>query len=460
MSNRDISVSARFALAVLFAINLLNFFDRQLPGSLAEPIRKEFMLSDTALGLLGTVFTLVYAAIGIPLGRIGDRWVRTRLISIGVTIWSVLTAASGFAWSFPSLAAARLGVGIGEATCAPASQALIGDLFPREQRARALGVFMLGLPLGLCLAYLLSGLVGARWGWRMCFWIACIPGLLVAGLVLRVREPVRGAMDVPSRQAVPHAFARDSPYWRLMKIPTLWWIIASGALHNFNMYAINTFQTPFLQRYHGLGLREASMVSAVVLGAVGVIGLIGGGWVADRWAVRRADGRMLLGSIAMLASAPCVFLALTRPPGALGSFMTLMAIGTTCAFVYYSTVYAALQDIVEPRLRASAVALYFFAMYVLGASLGTLITGALSDFFARRAMAAAGTSVMAESFRASGLHQAMYVIPALALVCAATLFAASRTIGTDIQNNRTARIGSVPLGACGRIFHRSQGERP
>jgi predicted MFS family arabinose efflux permease len=440
MSGRDMSRNGRFALAVLFAINLLNFFDRQLPGALAEPIRKQFTLSDTELGLFGTVFTLVYAAIGMPMGRIGDRWVRTRLISIGVAMWSLLTAASGFAWSFPSLVAARLGVGIGEATCAPASQSLIGDLFPREQRARALSVFMLGLPLGLCLAFLLSGFVGATWGWRMCFWIACIPGLLVAGLVLRVPEPVRGATDAPSAQKVPNAFAEDSSYRRLLKIRTLWWIIASGALHNFNMYAINSFQTPFLQRYHGLGLREANMVSSVVLGAVGVIGLIVGGWAADRWAVRRADGRLLLGAIAMLASVPCVSLALTRPPGALSSFMTLMAIGTAFAFVYYSTVYAAIQDVVEPRLRASAIALYFFAMYVLGASLGTLVTGALSDSFARRAMSAAGASVMAESFRAIGLHHAMYVIPVLALICAAVLFAASRTIGADMQNNRAARV--------------------
>jgi MFS family permease len=121
---------AWYALAVLFGINLLNFFDRQLPGSLGEPIRKEFGLSDTTLGSLGTIFTLIYAAVGLPLGRLTDRWVRTRIIAIGVTTWSVLTAASGLAWSYASLFVTRLGVGVGEASCAPASQSIISDLFP------------------------------------------------------------------------------------------------------------------------------------------------------------------------------------------------------------------------------------------------------------------------------------------------------------------------------------------
>ncbi|HEU4530948.1 MAG TPA: MFS transporter, partial [Steroidobacteraceae bacterium] len=112
---------AWFALALLFGVNLLNFFDRQLPGALGEPIRKEFGLNDTALGFLGTIFTLVYAAVGLPLGRLADRWSRTRLISAGVTLWSLLTAMSGFASSYATLFLSRLGVGVGEAVCAPAS---------------------------------------------------------------------------------------------------------------------------------------------------------------------------------------------------------------------------------------------------------------------------------------------------------------------------------------------------
>src|SRR5580692_6720612 len=115
---------AKFALFVLFAINLLNFFDRQLLGALGEPIRKQFHLSDTALGLLGTVFIVVYALIGLPLGNLSDKWQRTRLLAIGTAVWSVLTAATGVAQSYTQMFAARLGVGLGEATCAPAGQSL------------------------------------------------------------------------------------------------------------------------------------------------------------------------------------------------------------------------------------------------------------------------------------------------------------------------------------------------
>ena len=130
---------ATYALLILFAINTLNFFDRQLLGALGEPVRKEFHLSDTGLGLLGTVFTLMYAVVGLPFGRLSDRWARTRLIAIGTLFWSALTAATGMAQSYAQVFISRLGVGVGEAVCAPASQSLLGDLFPPQQRARAMG---------------------------------------------------------------------------------------------------------------------------------------------------------------------------------------------------------------------------------------------------------------------------------------------------------------------------------
>ena len=173
--------NARFALAVLFGINLMNFFDRQIAGALAEPIRIEFGLNDTQIGLVTTVFTLVYAAVGVPLGRLTDNWLRTRLIAIGVTFWSLLTAASGLAWNYASFLITRIGVGIGEASCAPAGQSLIGDLFPPERRARAMAIFMLGLPLGLFASYMLAGMIGQAWGWRAAFFVACVPGLFVSG---------------------------------------------------------------------------------------------------------------------------------------------------------------------------------------------------------------------------------------------------------------------------------------
>src|SRR5437773_8254427 len=130
---------------ILFAINTMNFFDRQMLGAVGEPIRKEWGLSDSALGALGTAFTLLYAFVGVPFGRLTDRTKRTRLLSMGVFVWSLMTAVSGAALSFWQLFAARLGVGVGEASCAPAATSLIGDLFPAIRRAMALSIFMLGL---------------------------------------------------------------------------------------------------------------------------------------------------------------------------------------------------------------------------------------------------------------------------------------------------------------------------
>ncbi len=437
MSTEQKVVNAKKALLLLFAVNLLNFFDRQLPGVLGEPIRKEFGLTDAQLGMLGTAFTLVYAAVGLPIGRLADTWIRTRLISIGVTVWSALTAVSGILTGYAGLVAARLGVGIGEATCSPACQSLIGDLFPPEKRSRALGAFMLGLPFGLFLSYVTGAWLGHEYGWRTCFVVAAVPGFIVALLILRLPEPPRGAADAPvATRPEAHASGWQS-YQRVMRLRTLWWIVISGALHNFNVYAINAFQTPFLQRYHSLNLRDAALVSAVTVGLVGAIGLLAGGWASDRLSRRRADGRLLLAAGTMLASVPCVFLALAQPPGSIGSFMIPMALGTALSFTYYATVYAAIQDVVEPRLRGSAVAIYFFAMYVMGASMGTYVTGKLSDLLARRAMAEADAPAMTEAFRAVGLHDAMYVIPALAFCCALVLFAASRTVGADMVVKRS-----------------------
>src|SRR5881409_917119 len=184
-----------FALFVLFAINLMNFFDRQIIGGVGEGIRREWGLSDTALGLLGTVFTLLYAVFGLPLGRMSDTGARRRILAGGVFVWSLLTAASGLARNFPQLIVARLGVGVGEATCSPASTSLLGDFFPTTSRARAMAIWMLGLPIGLGLANGAGGWILQYWGWRNAFYVAAVPGLLCAAAALVMREPKRGAAE-------------------------------------------------------------------------------------------------------------------------------------------------------------------------------------------------------------------------------------------------------------------------
>jgi MFS family permease len=419
-----------FALFILFAINTMNFYDRQLLGVLAEPIRKEWHLTDSALGWLGAAFTLIYAAVGVPLGRLSDFWRRKRILSLGVAAWSILTAASGFTWSYASMFVARLGVGVGEASCAPAANSLIGDLFPAARRSIAISVFMLGLPVGIFLSGMISGDVAFAYGWRAAFWVACLPGLMLAVAAPFMTEPERGATET---HAVAGRAREGSPYLRVLSIPTMWWIIASGALHNFNAYAVNGFLPAFLARFHGLNLKQANHVTAYVLGAVGVVGLIGGGLIGDIVRRKHKNGRLVIATVALFISAPCVLLALTRPKGDLVTFMALMSAGWMLMYVYYATVYSAIQDIVEPGLRGTAMALYFFAMYVLGGSFGPPVTGMLSDHFAHEAMLAAHVTAVGEAQRAAGLHSAMYVIPAVSLTLAFVLYAASRTVAKDMD---------------------------
>lgn len=424
---------AWYVLLILFGINTMNFYDRQIMGVVGEQIRKEWLLSDTMFGVLSMAFTLMYAGVGVPLGRLADTWSRKKILGIGLTIWSMLTAATGLAPTFNWLFATRLAVGVGEASCAPAANSLIGDLFPPRRRAMALSIFMMGLPIGLFLSYRLSGMIAQAYSWREAFYFACIPGLLLALLVFTIREPERGAAEAhPSANLI----RVGSPYWIVLSIPTMLWIILSGALFNFNTYAVNSFLPAFLMRTHLMGLKEAANVSSIVLGAVGVIGLLAGGWAADRLGKIRSDGKLLLSSVTMLISAPCVYFALRQQPGETVAFMILMGTGTMFMFVYFSCVYSSIQDVIEPALRGTAMALYFFAMYLLGGCLGPLVTGMLSDHFAMKAMMTAGASEMTEQFKAVGLHSAMYAIPIICALLAFVLFAASRTVSADVEKLR------------------------
>jgi MFS family permease len=417
-----------YALLVLFVINTMNFFDRVIGGALGEPIRREWGLSDSALGALGTAFTLLYAFVGVPLGRLSDRAQRKSILGGAVFVWSALTAVSGLTRTYWQLFATRLGVGVGEAACAPAATSLIGDLFPPAKRARAMSVFMMGLPIGIALSYFVGSYVAHSYGWRAAFFVAGIPGILAAIAAMFIDEPPREHRS--SSGAAAASAAEKSPWRTLLTIPTLWWLILSGALHNFNMYALGSFLAPLLMRYHAADLRHAGVMTTIVYGLSGIPGLLIGGALADKWSVKRRDGRLLVAAIAIALSAPLMFAALARPAKDTLLFVILGALACAFMYVYYASVYATLQDVVAPSMRGTAMALYFFAMYVLGASFGPLATGMLSDHFTRRAAAGA---INLEPFRGAGLHSAMYVVPLLSILLALVLFAATRTVARDME---------------------------
>jgi len=419
---------------VLCGINLLNFYDRQAPGALVEPMRREFGLSDTQIGLLGSMFIWVYALAGVPLGRVADVWSRKKLLTIGVTVWSALTAASGLAANFSFLVFTRLGVGVGEAVCAPVGTSWIGDLFPAKRRARVLSVFMLGVPIGGALSFLLCGPIAQVWGWRTALVSAAAPAIILVPLLLLVREPARGA----SEEGPASTSEVKGSVLALLRIRTLWWIILSGALLNFNMYALATFLPAFMTRVHGYSVARAGVTCGIVYLIGGVCGGLLGGQLGDLVASSARNARLWMAAIIALAGAPIMYYGVTRPAGFAGAALLAIGVGYGAFNTYYGPVYASIQDIVPANQRALTMSVYFMAMYLCGASFGPLLTGRLSDFMARRAMHAAGAASLV-GFRAVGLQKAMVIMPILSVALAIVLYLGSRTMNRDVER-RDARM--------------------
>jgi len=416
---------AKAALAVLIAINVLNFYDRNVTGALAEPVRKEFHLTDTQIGFLGSAFIWLYALVGVPLGSVADRWSRKKILAGGIVVWSALTGLTALATTYTMLLFTRLGFAVGEAVVAPTATSWIGDLFPASKRAAPLAWFMIGVPLGGALAFFFSGPVGQAYGWRAAMVLAAAPALLLIPLLLRLHEPERGAVETQREAAPPTGWAAILTVGR---VPTLWWIIASGALLNFNMYALGTFVPAFLSRIHHVSLAQSGIDTGITYAIGGISGSLLAGWLGDHVVAHRGNGRLLWAAGIVLIGAPASYLGILAGGVVMAVVFLTFSYGTLCT--YYGLVYAAIQDIVAPAIRGTAMAIYFMAMYLCGASFGPLLTGKLSDMMARRA---AGSGPITEAFKAVGLQQAMLVMPALALVLAVVLYIGSRTIGKDME---------------------------
>jgi predicted MFS family arabinose efflux permease len=432
MAQKTQSNTLWFSVAILFAVNILNFYDRHVPGALVEPMRKEFHLSDTQIGLLTSAFIWIYAIVGVPLGRIADTASRKRLLAWGVVIWTALTASAGLANTYAFLLFSRAGVGIGEAACAPTATSWLGDLFPPSRRSRVLALFMLGVPVGGALGYFFSGPIAQAYGWRTAMVIAAAPALLLVPALLVLREPERGASELHLAPLAPTSM------WSVLRIPTLWWIIASGALLNFNAYAFATFLPAFLSRVYGLSLAKSGMATGILYLIGGVTGGTLAGFLGDSIVHRRKDGRMLCASVLALTAIPFACIGILQPARSVYLAMTFLALTYASLTTYYGLVYSAIQDIVAPNQRASAMAIYFMAMYMCGASFGPLLTGKLSDVLAHRAAALHGSLSVTETFRAIGLQEAMLIIPVLCIALAFVLYMGSRTIIGDIARREAA----------------------
>ncbi len=444
---RPITTQLLFTLAVLFGINTMNFYDRQVLPAVQEAIRKDWQLDNKHFGALGTAFILLYAVVGLPLGRVADLWQRRWILAVGVALWSVFTFLSGLAQGFWSLFVLRLGVGIGEASCAPAASSLIGDLFPPNHRARAMSIFMLGLPIGLALSYLVSAEIASRYGWREAFFVAGVPGLILAVAALFLTEPPRPLQSVQT----PPFFQSVR---QVLVPPTMWWIILSGALHNFNMYALGTFLASYLKLYHGVSIAQAGRISALTYG-FGALGIFVSGWFGDRAFRRHRSGRLRVAWISLALAIPFLLLALAAPEGQVWLCALWLLLGCFLLYAYYGTIYAAIQDIIAPQMRGMAMAVYFCAMYFLGAVLGPIATGVLSDYFAQRAETLGVLSETMQSraeagedlkslYTGIGLHDTMFVVPILTALLVGVLYLASRTVSADIERLQQSTTSASP----------------
>jgi MFS family permease len=398
-------------LVILFLVNVLNFYDRFTLGAIAEPLHRDFHLSDAQLGGLTTAFTVLYALAGLPLGRLADTRSRKTILACGVGVWSALTGLGAFASSYALLMATRVGVGIGEASCAPAATSWIGDIVKPERRTRALAWFMMAVPIGGMLSYSIGGPVAQALGWRKALALAALPAVILIPALLALRDPRRESPAGPA--ASPAA---------LFRMPVFWWIALSGAIVNFALYSFSAFFPAFLTRFHHLSLAQAGLWSGLGTGAAGIGGALCAGWWGDRARAELGRARMRMAAAASFAAAPLAFAAIAMPAGAVAAAIALMMLAYGLLQMYYGLVYAAMHDVVAAPLRGAAMGAYFVVQYLGGAAWGPLLTGRLSDHFAHAA-AAAGS--LPESARALGLHQAMYVIPALAGVLAGVLWAGS-----------------------------------
>ncbi len=306
--------SARLGLIILTGMNLLNYLDRFVVSALVESLKaSELHLTDTQCGVLGTAFMVVYMATSPVFGALGDRWKRPRLIAFGVALWSAATALAGFARGFAGLFVARATVGVGEAAYGTISPAMLADYFPKEQRGRVFAVFFSAIPIGSALGYVLGGLVDRHFGWRAAFFVAGVPGVILAALALLLRDPPRGAHDEDLPAAHPASPGLLSAYRDLAGNAPYLLTILGYAAYTFALGAMAFWMPAFLERVRGVPKEEATVTFGAIVVATGFVGTFAGGWLGDRLLKRTRQSYLWVSGVATLLAVVPAFVALTSP---------------------------------------------------------------------------------------------------------------------------------------------------
>lgn len=399
-------------LAILLAVGVINYADRTLLSVLLEPIKAEFGASDTMLGLLsGVAFSLFYATLGIPVARLSDRVDRPRIIAVMIAIWSAMSILCGLASSFWLLALARIGVGAGEAGAVPASQGLIADAYPPEERAKALSIYMLSSTIGLLIATVCGPWIAEHYGWRIAFVAISAPGVVIVGIVMRFLVEPRAAIAPSAMEPLASAFRLlwRKPSYRGMVIGVvLYFLLAYGAFVFFPSYLVRT---------HGMSLTEAGTLFGVSNAVGGLAGTYLAGVLASRLAQDDPRWLLRLPALCLLACLPVLAVFLTT--GSLAALWITLLLASLFTGGALPPIFAALHFVCGSQRRATAVAIMFFFGNLIGLGLGPLLTGAASDILA------AGRG------DAEGLRIALLVTCGLFVPCALALWRAGNMVAHD-----------------------------
>ncbi len=418
---RDDATDNRWYVAsILLLVHIFAHVDRMVFNVLIEPIKTEFGLSDTVMGLMtGLAFAAFYALVGIPLAYVADRFNRRNLIAASIAVWSVMTVLCGMAASAIQLVLARIGVAIGEAGSNPASHSIIADLFEPAKRAMPMGLLATGPNLGIMLGFMIGGLISATYGWRWAFVVAGLPGLLIAVLVLMtIREPRRGHADGHAMAAGPGGGGVRDVLATMRERRSLIWIVAGFSFAGMYGFGAISWITPMFNRSYGMSEGEIAIWIGLVAGVAGTIGTFSGGYLADRFGKRDVRWRLWIICVVAVGAAPFGLAAfLVQNPWAT---LALFVVPGTIAVFHAGPSFALVQGLVDVRIRAVTSAFLLFILNVVGGGLGPLMVGVLSD-------------LLLPSYGSESVRYAMMTLTIPALLSAFCYFMATRTLRQDLE---------------------------
>ncbi|HTK36783.1 MAG TPA: MFS transporter [Caulobacteraceae bacterium] len=420
-------------LVLLTTAFALNYMDRQVINILAQPIKAELHISDTALSFLaGTAFTLVYAFAAIPIARVADRFDRVTVLTTAIAFWSVMTGLCGFALGYLPLLLFRIGVGFGEAGGIPASHSLIADHFDRKRRAFAMGVYAFGLPAGTLLGLMMGGIVNDLVGWRWTFVIAAAPGVLLAlvvrGLLHELprghSEPGSAASENVSLKETMAILSRNLPYWVIT--------LGCGAAL-LSVYVANAWFPPMLIRLHHMPVHQVGIALGLFAGIGGGASTLASGRIAQVLTGRVRNPEILVAVAGLILSFPLYLVAVTSHSTPIA--LAAMAGEFTVMYAWIGPSYAVTQRVVPVHMRALASSIQIAAGSVIAQIFGPQLVGILSDTFGR-------------THGVEGLRNALLCVSVVSLV-GAGLFFASGLMLTKAKADEAALAGALKPTAAG-----------